>query len=317
MSKYERLLQIVNLLRARRYLRVKDLSQECSVSERTIYRDIASLAEAGIPLYFDRGYRILPGAFLPPLNLTSEEYLLIRLCLNSSPLMEEPKNRVVKNRLLAKLENCLKDEHIPRGDDRHQRIGVRLKASDPGSVLSADFRKIERAVTENRPIEVTYDSLTSGLNRRVLEPHAFIFRSRAWYLIAFCRLRREFRLFRFSRFRGVVLLEERFKPDPNFSVEKFFADSWELYSGKPFNFKVKFWDKACKVILSGIHHPSEKITLLNDGGLVYSATAAGEEEVLKWILGFGGMAEVLSPKRLRKKHRDIIKAMGARYDGRG
>jgi len=71
------------------------------------------------------------------------------------------------------------------------------------------------------------------------------------------------------------------------------------------------------VILSGVHHPSEKITLLNDGGIVYSAKAAGEEEILKWILGFGGMAEVLSPKRLREKHLDIIKAMGARYDGRG
>jgi predicted DNA-binding transcriptional regulator YafY len=111
-------------------------------------------------------------------------------------------------------------------------------------------------------------------------------------------------------------VEDTFKPDPNFSVENYFADSWELYSGKPFNFKVKFWDRAYKVILSGIHHPSEKITLLNDGTLAYSARAAGEEEVLKWILGFGGTAEVLSPKKLRDKHIEAIKAMAARYDSR-
>jgi len=70
------------------------------------------------------------------------------------------------------------------------------------------------------------------------------------------------------------------------------------------------------VILSGIHHPSEKVTLLKEGSLIYSARAAGEEEILRWILGFGGMVEVLSPKRLRKRHLDTIKAMGARYDGR-
>ncbi len=316
MSKYERLLQIVNLLKARRYQRVEDLSRECAVSERTIYRDIAALGEAGLPIYFDRGYRILPNAFLPPLNLTTVEYFLLRLSLNSSPLMQDPENRVVKNRLLAKLENCVKDKPISSGEDPFRRLGVKLKASDPGSVLSANFKIVEGAITGNRLIEVSYDSLTSGLNRRVLEPYALVFRSRAWYLIAFCHLRREFRLFRFSRFREIQPLKESFKPNPDFSVEKFFADSWELYSGKPFDFKVKFWDKACKVILSGIHHPSERVTLLKEGSLIYSARAAGEEEILRWILGFGGMVEVLSPKRLRERHLDTIKAMGARYDGR-
>jgi predicted DNA-binding transcriptional regulator YafY len=315
MSKYERLLQIVNLLKARRYLRVKDLSQECAVSERTVYRDIAALAEAGLPIYFDRGYRILPNAFLPPLNLTTVEYFLLRLSLNSSPLMQDPEYRVAKNRLLAKLENCLKDKPISSAEDPFRRLGVKLKASDPKSVLSANFKMVEGAITANRLIEVSYDSLTSGLNRRVLEPYALVFRSRAWYLIAFCHLRRQFRLFRFSRFREIQPLKERFKPDSNFSVEKFFTDSWELYSGKPFDFKVKFWDKACRVILSGIHHASESVTLLKEGSLIYSARAAGEEEILKWILGFGGMAEVLSPKRLRKRHLDTIKAMGARYGG--
>jgi len=89
MSKYERLLQIVNLLKARRYQRVEDLSRECAVSERTIYRDIAALAEAGLPIYFDRGYRILPGAFLPPLNLTAEEYFAVM----KSQAEEEAKKR--------------------------------------------------------------------------------------------------------------------------------------------------------------------------------------------------------------------------------
>jgi predicted DNA-binding transcriptional regulator YafY len=316
MSKYERLLQIVNLLKARRYQRVEDLARECAVSERTIYRDIASLAEAGIPIYFDRGYRILPEAFLPPLNLTAEEYFLIRTGLNSSPLMEHPENRVLKNRLLAKLESSLKDKSILSRESASARIGVRLKASDPGTILSSEFRVVEKAVRENRQIRVLYESFSSGRRWRLLDPYALVFRGRAWYLIAYCHLRREHRLFRFSRIQEVESLEDTFKPDPNFSVEKYFADSWELYSGKPFNFKVKFWDRACRVILSGIHHPSEKVTLLRDGSLVYSAKAAGEGEILRWILGFGGMAEVLAPKKLRNKHIEAIKAMAAHYDGR-
>lgn len=316
MSKYERLLQIVNLLKARRYQRVEDLARECAVTERTIYRDIASLAEAGIPIYFDRGYRILPEAFLPPLNLTAEEYFLIRTGLNSSPLMEHPNNRVLRNRLLAKLESSLKDKSILSRDGTSARIGVRLKTSDPATVLSSEFRMVEKAVRENRQMRVLYESFRSGRRWRLVDPYALVFRGRAWYLIAYCHLRREHRLFRFSRIQEVGPLEDTFTPDPNFSVEKYFADSWELYSGKPFNFKVKFWDRACKVILSGIHHCSEKVTLLQDGSLIYGARAAGEGEILRWILGFGGMAEVLAPKKLRDKHIEAIRGMAAHYDGR-
>lgn len=316
MSKYERLLQIVNLLKARRYQRVEDLARECAVTERTIYRDIASLAEAGIPIYFDRGYRILPEAFLPPLNLTAEEYFLIRTGLNSSPLMEHPKNRVLKNRLLAKLESSLKDKSILSRDGASARIGVRLKTSDPGTVLSSEFRMVEKAVRENRRVRVLYESFSTGQRWRLLDPYALVFRGRAWYVIAYCHLRREHRLFRFSRIQEVEAVEQTFKPDPNFSVEKYFADSWELYSGKPFNFKVKFWDRACKVILSGVHHPSEKVTLLQGGSMIYGARAAGEGEILRWILGFGGMAEVLAPKKLRDKHIEAIRGMAAHYDAR-
>jgi predicted DNA-binding transcriptional regulator YafY len=79
MSKYDRLLHILNLLRSRRSLRAKDLARECEVTERTIYRDVLSLSSANVPVYFDDGYKLLSDAFLPPLNLTKEEFIVTHL----------------------------------------------------------------------------------------------------------------------------------------------------------------------------------------------------------------------------------------------
>lgn len=65
MSKTDRLLFILNLIRSRRNLKARDLAKECEVSERTIYRDIMDLSSANIPIYFDDGYKFLTDAFLP------------------------------------------------------------------------------------------------------------------------------------------------------------------------------------------------------------------------------------------------------------
>ncbi|MFH0930314.1 MAG: HTH domain-containing protein, partial [Candidatus Zixiibacteriota bacterium] len=81
MGKADRLLLILNLIRSRRNLRAKDLALECGVSERTIFRDINAISSANIPIYFENGYKFLTDAFLPPLNFSLDEYLVLYLGL--------------------------------------------------------------------------------------------------------------------------------------------------------------------------------------------------------------------------------------------
>ena len=88
MTKSSRLLTVLNLIRSNRVMTTSQLARECGVTERTVYRDIQSLGEAGAPVYYDKGYRLLGSAFLPPLNLTADEYLALRAAIQGSPLME-------------------------------------------------------------------------------------------------------------------------------------------------------------------------------------------------------------------------------------
>ncbi len=98
MTKTERLLFIIDLFRVRRSISLTELSEECGVSKRTIYRDLTSLSNMDIPIYYDNGYRLARKISLPPLNFTENEQELIGLSLRSSPLINSPRvGRMIKN----------------------------------------------------------------------------------------------------------------------------------------------------------------------------------------------------------------------------
>jgi predicted DNA-binding transcriptional regulator YafY len=318
MSKYDRLLYILNLLRSRNKLRASDLAKECEVSERTIYRDIIDLSSANIPIYFDDGYKLLTDAFLPPLNFDLDDYLTLKLALESSPLSQQSPLKRSAKRVLTKIDTNLSSglkaklsEISAEGEKEPVKIDV--KSTSDFSKFSLWFNLIEQAILHNMTIKLSYESLDSGETIREVDPYGLVFRRHAWYFIGFCHLRQKIRIFRINRIKKISLLNKTFERGKDFSVTEFFKDSWEIYQGEPTEVEIKFKGKAVKVIESGIHHPSEKIEKLDDGSLIYKVKVRGTEEILRWILGFKDEAEVLRPEKLREEIKQISEKLSCVY----
>ena len=104
MTKAKRFLYLINLIKSHQKLRSKELAEKCGVSERTVFRDINSLASARIPIYYDKGSKFLGGAFLPTLNLTEEELSVLQFAFEFSPLKSEPSLYHLTKRINAKLK---------------------------------------------------------------------------------------------------------------------------------------------------------------------------------------------------------------------
>lgn len=88
MSKYERLARLIKimiLIKAKGGVNRRELAEECEVSVRTIHRDINSLNYAGVPIFrSEDGYEIMPGFFLPSINLSLEEALYLAIAAKAS-----------------------------------------------------------------------------------------------------------------------------------------------------------------------------------------------------------------------------------------
>ena len=311
MAKYDRLFFILNLLRTRRNLNAAMIASECGVTERSIYRDVIALSEANIPIYYDRGYKLASDNFLPPLNFDFDEYQYLHLALNSSPLNKTERygrvSRQVKVKLQAVLSSDVKKRYRFTPETTHIDIDISESTSEEF------FGPIERAIETSGVIDLVYDSVRSGLTERKVEPYFIIFKGHAFYFVAFCRLRGEFRTFRLSRVREMKPTGETFVPRDDVTVEKYFEGSWQIYSGEPVEVVIRFTGVAARVVANDSHHVDETIERVGDDEVIYRVVTRGLEEIQRWILGFGDEATVISPEELRQNLARIGACLKKKY----
>ncbi len=306
MKKTERLLYIVSVLRTNRRLRACDLARRCEVTERTIYRDIISISEANIPIYYDGGYKLLHNGFLPPGNLSPHEAGFL-LSLLQSPLFSSGK---LYHETIRRISDKIRSEEISLPDMGAINIGA-VSTERPGNHKHAP--KLEQAIRERRIVRIRYTSLKGQKTKRKIDPYAICFRRHAWYLVGFCHLRNEVRTFRLGRVHSIEILPEKFEILEDFSIENYFAGSLGVYSGNLTHFKVRFTGQSAVAIKTSQHHINEEITENSDGSVIYEITVAGIDEFLRWIMGFGAEAEILEPDYARNEIIEILESALKRY----
>lgn len=313
MNKYDRMLHILNLLRTRRNLNAQKLASECGVTERSIYRDIISLSEMNVPIYYDNGYKLASDNFLPALNFTFEEYHLLKLALESSPLIKTHAYKGIFKSVKAKIESCLSER--VRREKKFTPETTHIENPIPGEKEKGErfYDVLEKAISASSRIRLKYDSIKSGATERTVDPYFIIFRGRAFYFVGYCHLREEFRTFRISRVSDVEILPDSFLRDSSIQPETYFEGSWGIFSDEPVEVEVVFTGAAAKVVQSATHHPDEKVEPLGAESVRYTVTTRGAQEIQRWILGFGDEAEVQAPSELRENLLRISRRLSDRY----
>ncbi len=299
MNKYERLLYILNLIRTRKNLNAKELATACEVTERTIFRDITALSSAKIPIYYDRGYKLLTDNFLPTLNLSLREFLTAREALRSTPLRKISEY----NRTLKALEAKIEARLAPQVREQVKTVGKEsfLELKDrPASVRqSLWFEFIERAVKERRVIQMVYNSIDTGIREREVEPCFTIYVDGKFYFVGYCLWRNDYRTFRLSRIKSLTVVQRHFKRHSKIDPKTYFANSWSVFGGEILDVSLEFSGRAARLVGGGSYLAGEEKELDSEGKLIYRARVAGIEEIGRWLLGFGSEVKIVAPEELR------------------
>jgi len=313
MNKYDRLIYILNLLRSRKNMNAQMLARECEVTERSIYRDLITLSEANVPIYYDNGYKLASGNFLPPLNFDYDEYHLLRLALESSPLSKAGKYHEIYRKVKAKIDSCLSDNVRQQSKFTPETTRIDILVSYDLKQVARYFSILEKAVSRSICLKIKYASIKSGESERIVEPYFIVFRANAFYFVAYCRLKKKLRTFRIDRILDIETLNEYFDKKNDVDASSYFKGSWQVYSGKPVEVVVKLTGAAARVVTSSRHHPDEQIEIVNDDEVIYKVVTKGIEEIQRWILGFGTDAEVIKPKKLHRNMHRIGEYLQSKY----
>lgn len=175
---------------APRCVPARALAARLGVSVRTVERDVARLRRLGLPVEPRRGegYRLAEeagaGGVLPPVVLTAEEAAALRD-------VEEDGLAAPARSALRKIAAALSvPEREPAG---------------PPPVA----RTVERALARGRALRIGYADRTGAVTSRDVEPRILLAgRGSVRYLVAWCRLRDDVRVFRLDRIASAVELDD-------------------------------------------------------------------------------------------------------------
>ena len=218
-----RLTAIITQLQSKRLVTASQLAEKHGVTVRTIYRDIRTLEKSGIPITVEegKGYSLMEGFHLPPIRFTEDE---ANALITAEHIVSKSKDRSFSDNYsnaVTKIKSVLKYSQVGKADLLADRIFYR---EDHQEEKSSDLlMKIQSAITNFRILQIEYLSQADNLTDREIEPFALYSTHGNWLLIAFCRLRNEFRAFRIDLIQKLTSQNETFSAH-DMTLEKYFEE---------------------------------------------------------------------------------------------
>lgn len=296
----DRLIGILAILLREEKATVPQLAERLEVSPRTIYRDVERLSQAGIPIYTDRGRNggisIMEGYTLDWTLLTDADRGAILAGLRSLDSVSG-----------TNYYRCLM-EKIPQSRETSADDCVVVDlASWYGPLLTPRLAALKEACVQHKLIQFTYHAPRDD-SVRIAEPNKLVFRWSSWYLHAWCRGRKDWRLFKLTRMTDIAVQEEIFPPrpapDPITPIEQVYP------SELPAVIRLA---PAARWRLIDEYGP-ESFTAEEDGALLFKRSFPDKEELFRWTLSFQDQAELIEPKELREGLAERLKKILIKYD---
>lgn len=220
-NRLSRLNTILIRLQTKRLLTATELADQFSVSIRTIYRDISTLQQAGVPILTEegKGYTLMEGYRIPPIMFTEDQ--ANALILAEQLVLKNKDASFIKNfteaieKIKAVLQYTQKDKaNLLTERTRYDQNINRERNSNNLSTL-------QFALTNFLLVKIEYKNEKGKASSRLIEPFALLSTQEDWLLIAWCRLRNEFRYFRLDRIQALQLRTEKFTPH-KMTLQEFF-----------------------------------------------------------------------------------------------
>ncbi len=290
-----RLFKIIYYLLDKGSATARELAERFEVSVRTIYRDIDVLSGAGIPVYTETGrnggIHLLSDFILDKTIISAQEKQEILSSLQGLAVINSEHKKDIMEKLSALFQIHSADwieVDFSRWGDKPQD--------------NKKFEILKTAVIQNRCIKIFYADSYGKDNERIIQPLKLFYKSKDWYLKAYCRLKQDFRMFKLNRILKWELLEERFLPMdfPQNQDTSCYADTKiVLRFSKEISYRV--YDEF----------DINQIHIEKNGDLTATAHMPQDDWLTGYLLSFGGQVEIIEPVYLKnilaEKAKEIYK----------
>ncbi|HUC80489.1 MAG TPA: YafY family protein [Flavisolibacter sp.] len=213
-KRLSRLTAILIQLQTKRLITSTILAERFGVSVRTIYRDIKALEQAGVPVLTEdgKGYSLMEGYKIPPVMFSESE---TNALITVEQLVQKNSDRSLVKEYTEAI-NKIKAVLLYATKEKAELLANRIVVSPffPTTNGSNSLTAIQQALTTFTVLKIIYKSAEkSEITERQIEPFALYYSLQEnWTVIAYCRLRKDYRMFRLDKILKLETVPENFRP---------------------------------------------------------------------------------------------------------
>lgn len=307
LNRLDRISALLIQLQSRPVVKASEMAERFEVSLRTIYRDMHTLSEAGVPICGNSGvgYSLIEGYRLPSLMFTKEEAIAFLTAEKIIEQLTDTQNSNYFRQGMDKIRAALRSVDKKYLHDMDDSIAV-YKSRNAGESLPNIMQTILNSINDKLVIEVDYTNADESKTRRALEAVGITYSYPRWYLSAWCHLRKKYRIFRLDRIGNIKTTEDKHTKvhpplesllgcdDPQCLTEVVLHTSKEV--SKHF---------ADRCYFMGLTEEKE----LEDGRIKQTYMAYSLEGLARWVLANADTTTVVKPVEIKEIIKQIIEKL--------
>jgi len=293
--KIDRLLAITMLLLNRKRVSAKELAERFEVSLRTIYRDVETISQAGVPIISysgaDGGYEMMDSYKLERQMLTLDELQAIVIALRG---VRATLNDQAIGSLLDKVGALMAKSEHSLTEMKSRECLIDINPWSNGKDDDEKLALLRQSIQETKVIRFSYTSSLGTDSERTCEPVAVILKGYIWYLYGYCLLRNDFRVFRLSRIRCLEVSGHHFDKR-EVDLDKLQFEELTSPGEYPMvTIKLRFQPSAKARVYD--YFSSSTIIEEDEGTLLVTSTQPDEPWLYRMLLEYGEEVKVLEPE---------------------
>jgi predicted DNA-binding transcriptional regulator YafY len=281
------------------------LDQSTTRHPRTLRRDLDAIESAGYPLLTERidgrtRWKLLDGVRqAPALRLSPTELMALTLSRRLIAPLEGTAVHASLQSALTKASAALPLEGLTLVQQLEGTFSVGLGPHKRYKRHREVVERVTQAIAEKKRIQMRYDSAARGrVTRREVDPYRLWYASGGLYLIAYCHLRKEPRMFAVERIKSITPTDLPYQIPLHFDFEAFVEDSLTVMRGPRIEVELIFEKATAVWVKDRVWHPSQQLKRLPGGKMRMIFTVADSRELVGWVLSFGSGVRVVSPESL-------------------
>lgn len=301
MSEISNCLRMLNLLKTRGLMSIKDLADTLEVKPRTIRKYKADLEMAGVYIESKRGKY---GGYYIGRDTTFIESFIEKKDIETIVIVTE----YLKNRtdyLFMDDVEALKDKMLSVREERRtiSLNGNYIINNEPKITKAIERNKyfaFEGAIYSKNKVLIEYNSISKGLTRRVIRPLGLFSYKDFWYCVAFCEERKKIRDFKLIRVEKYKVLEEKFKEIKDFDINNYIGEK-TIFKSKFIDCKIEITKPLSQDIAERRWSENQSITYKENGNIIIEARFEDSPELINWLLSISTCIRELEPVELKDK----------------